>query len=264
MRGESFIAAKSPDEWTQALGRKKEVSEDEWQTRVDVAAAYRLVAHFGWDDLIFTHISARVPGEEDRFLLNPLGVLFSQITASSLVKVDGEGHVVDDSGFAVNPAGFTIHSAIHQARPDIGAVIHLHTSAGIAVSAQKEGLLPISQTAMLVTCRLAYHEYEGVALNLDERERLVRDLGDKDVMILRNHGTLTLGKTIPEAFVLAHFLERACEAQVLAQAAALHWPSKAAIETTRQQSEMGLPLSGYLAWPGLLALLDKLDSSYKT
>lgn len=170
-----------------------------------LAASYRLVAHFGWDDLIFTHLSARVPGPEHHFLINPYGRLFDEITASSLVKVDEDGNGVDPGeDTRVNPAGFTIHSAVHMARPEVGAVIHLHATPGIAVSAQKEGLLPISQTAMLVYNRIAWHEYEGVALDLSERERLIRDLGDKDVMNLRNHGTLTVGETVPAAFILSY------------------------------------------------------------
>jgi ribulose-5-phosphate 4-epimerase/fuculose-1-phosphate aldolase len=252
--------------WAQSLAVQKKVSEAEWRIRVDLAAAYRLVAHYGWDDLIFTHLSARVPGDAHHFLLNPMGVLFNQVTASSLVKVDQNGEIVDESPFSVNPAGFTIHSAVHMARHEVGCVMHLHTTAGMAVSAQERGLLPLTQTAMLVANRLAYHEYEGVALDHSERERLIQDLGDKDMMILRNHGTLTMGNTVPEAFVLMHFLERACQAQVMAQAggASLHWPTAAAIETTRLQSEAGLAMTGHLAWPGLLAMLDRLDASYAT
>lgn len=263
---ETFGAGLDSTRWAQGLAARKNVSEAEWRIRVDLAAAYRLVAHYGWDDLIFTHLSARLPGEAHHFLLNPLGVLFNQVTASSLVKVDQEGQVVDESPFAVNPAGFTIHSAVHMARPEVGCVMHLHTPAGMAVSAQEGGLLPLTQTAMLVVNRMAYHEYEGVALDHSERERLIHDLGDQDIMILRNHGTLTTGKTIPEAFVLMHFLERACQAQVMAQAgaAALHWPSAAARETTRLQSEAGLPMTGHLAWASLLAMLDRLDASYAT
>jgi ribulose-5-phosphate 4-epimerase/fuculose-1-phosphate aldolase len=241
-----------------------QVATDEWQVRVDLAAAYRLVAHFGWDDLIFTHLSARVPGPDHHFLINPYGMMFHEITASSLVKVDQQGNVVADNGYGVNPAGFTIHSAIHMAREDAGCVMHLHNNAGTAVSAQKQGLLPITQTAMLVYPRIAYHDYEGVALNLDERERIIRDLGDKDIMILRNHGTLTIGQTVPEAFTLMYFLENACEKQIRAQAGGeLNFPSQAAIDTTRQQGEK-LPRVAPLLWPGLIRLLDNKDVSYKT
>ncbi|RFA31498.1 class II aldolase [Alkalilimnicola ehrlichii] len=245
---------------------KERVSPEEWQARVELAAAYRLVAHFGWDDMVFTHLSARVPGPEHHFLINPFGYLFEEITASSLVKVDQDSQVVDAGETKrVNPAGFTIHSAVHMAREDAGAVIHLHYAPAVAVSAQKEGLLPISQTAMLVHKHVAYHEYEGVALNLDERERLIRDLGDKSIMLLRNHGTLTLGRTIPEAFIMTYFLIKACEIQVAAQAAGnaeLHMPTDAALKTTRQQSD-GLPMASKVSWPALTRLLDRKDPSYK-
>src|SRR6267378_207642 len=175
-----------------------QVSDPEWQARVDLAAAYRLVALYGWDDLIFTHISARVPGAEHHFLLNPYGMMFEEVTASSLVKVDLAGNKVADSPYFVTPAGFTIHSAVHAAREDALCVMHLHTDYGIAVSAQKDGLLPISQQAMLALASLTYHDYEGLALNEDEKPRLVDDLGDKLHMILRNHGLLTLGRTTAE------------------------------------------------------------------
>lgn len=244
--------------------RPAHIPEAEWQIRVELAAAYRLVAHFGWDDLIFTHLSARIPDTDHHFLINPYGMMFHEITASSLVKVDQDGNIVADNGYRINPAGFTIHSAIHMARADAGSVMHLHNHAGTAVSAQKNGLLPITQTAMLVYPRIAYHEYEGVALNLDERARIVQDLGDKDIMILRNHGTLTLGKTVAEAFTLMYFLENACEKQVRAQAGGeLHFPSQAAIDTTREQSAM-LPKVSTLVWPGLIRLLDNKDPSYRS
>src|SRR6267378_7094127 len=194
-----------------------QVSEPEWQARVDLAAAYRLVALYGWDDLIFTHISARVPGTEHHFLLNPYGMMFEEVTASSLVKVDLAGNKVDESPYFVNPAGFTIHSAVHAAREDALCVVHLHTDYGIAVSAQKDGLLPISQQAMLALSSLAYHDYEGLALNEDEKSRLVADLGNKSEMILRNHGLLTVGKSPAEAFLSMYILERACRIQILAQ-----------------------------------------------
>src|SRR3569832_972067 len=170
-----------------AEARLKEVPSDmteaEWQQRVKLAACYRLVAHYGWDDLVYTHISARVPGPDHHFLINPYGVMFDEVTASSLVKVDLEGRVVLDNGYAINPAGYTIHSAVHAARKDAGCVLHLHTNAGVAVSAQKFGLLPISQTAMVFTDQIAFHDYEGVALDLGERERLVNDLGERNIMI---------------------------------------------------------------------------------
>src|SRR6267142_1974748 len=197
---------------------REQISEPEWQTRVDLAAAYRLVALYGWDDLIFTHLSARVPGTEHHFLLNPYGMMFEEVTASSLVKVDLAGNKVDQSPYFVNPAGFTIHSAVHAAREDALCVIHLHTDYGIAVSAQKDGLRPISQQSLFSLGSLAYHEYEGLALNEDEKSRLVADLGNKSNMILRNHGLLTIGKTAAAAFLSMYLLERACRIQILSQA----------------------------------------------
>src|SRR4030088_2754516 len=191
------------------------VSPEEWQTRVDLAAAYRLVAHYGWDDLVFTHISARVPGANHHFLINPYGMMFEEITASSLVKVDLEGKIVMPSPYQINPAGFTIHSAVHAAREDALCVMHLHTEFGIAVSAQKAGLLPLSQQSLFALASLAYHDYEGVALDEEEKPRLVADLGNKVFMILRNHGLLTVGKTPAEAFLSMYILERACRIQIL-------------------------------------------------
>src|SRR5438128_7204868 len=196
---------------------REQVSAEEWQVRVDLAAAYRLVAHYGWDDLIFTHISARVPGPAHHFLLNPYGMMFDEVTASSLVKVDLQGKIVMESPYIINPAGFTIHSAVHAARADALCVMHLHTDYGVAVSAQKEGLLPISQQAMLALASLAYHDYEGLALNEEEKPRLVADLGEKNHLILRNHGLLTVGSTVAEAFLSMFILERACKIQILAQ-----------------------------------------------
>lgn len=194
-------------------------SPQEWQARVDLAALYRLVALHGWDDLIFTHISARVPGAEAHFLINPYGWYFGEITASSLVKIDLDGRKVDDNPHPINPAGFTIHSAIHAARADAHFVIHVHTDAGVAVSAQEAGLLPLTQHALIVLPSLAYHDYEGIALNLDERQRIVADLGDKSLLLLRNHGTLALGGTASDAFLGLFMLERACQQQVMALSA---------------------------------------------
>src|SRR6266699_642088 len=198
-------------------GVVQETSEQEWQARVDLAAAYRLVAHYGWDDLIFTHISARVPGPEHQFLLNPYGMMFDEVTASSLVKVDLRGNVVMETPYAINPAGFTIYSAVHAAREDALCVMHLHTDYGIAVSAQKNGLLPISQQSLFALASLAYHDYEGLALNEDEKPRLVSDLGDKNNLILRIHGLLTIGTNAAEAFLSMYNLERSCEIQLLAE-----------------------------------------------
>ncbi|MDC0661196.1 class II aldolase/adducin family protein [Marinobacter sp. SS21] len=235
----------------------------EWQVRTDLAAAYRLVALFGWDDLVFTHLSARVPGPEHHFLINPYGLLFHEITASSLVKVDQDGQVIESGGVRrVNPAGFTIHSAVHLGRDDAGAVMHLHAADGVAVSAHRDGLLPLSQTAMLCLDHLSYHDYEGVALNLDERQRLIRDLGDKSMMILRNHGLLTAGQTVAETFTYLYFLMKACEIQVRALACGpTHQPSAQAIQTTADQSQ-SLGKAAALTWPALRRLLDSKNPGY--
>src|SRR6202451_2060116 len=248
------MSAKSAD----TLAIKQQVSAAEWQVRVNLAAAYRLIALFGWDDLIFTHISARVPGPEHHFLINPYGLLFGEITASSLVKVDLDGKIVEPTPYIINPAGFTIHSAIHAAREDANCVLHLHTIAGVAVSCQEEGRLPIDQTAMFVGTQVAYHEYEGLALMLDERPRLVADLGEKQAMLLRNHGTLTVGKTVAHAFYTMYGLERACAMQVAAQAggAKLHYPASAVQEVVRQQAKVGLTGNeAQLIWDALLRML---------
>ena len=244
------------------------VPDEEWRIRVDLAAAYRLVAHHGWDDLIFTHMSARIPGPEHHFLLNPYNLMFEEVTASSLVKVGFDGVPVEPSPFITNPAGFTIHSAIHMARPDAQAVIHLHTPHGQAVSAHSEGLLALTQTAMLVREDVAYHDYEGVAVDLDERERIVADLGDKGAMLLRNHGTLAVGETVGEAFLKIYFLERACQAQILALSAGagnLNNPPQGAPEVTAQQGRVGLKMAaGALAWPALLRKAYRLDPGFAT
>jgi ribulose-5-phosphate 4-epimerase/fuculose-1-phosphate aldolase len=244
------------------------VSAEEWKVRVDLAAAYRLIAHYGWDDLIFTHLSARVPGPEHHFLLNPYNLMFEEVTASSLVKVDMNGLPVEPTPFITNPAGFTIHSAIHMARPDAHAVIHLHTPHGQAVSAHNEGLLPLTQTAMLIRDEVAYHDYEGVAVDLDERERIIADLGSKCAMLLRNHGTLAVGETVGEAIVRIYFLERACRAQILALSAGennLNNPPQGSPEVTAQQGKIGLKLAaGALAWPALLRKAHRLDPAFAT
>ena len=245
---------------------RDQVSEAEWQSRVDLAAAYRLVALYGWDDLIFTHISARVPGPEHHFLLNPYGMMFEEVTASSLVKIDLNGNKISDSPSFINPAGFTIHSAVHAAREDALCVMHLHTDYGIAVSAQEKGLLPISQQAMFPLASLAYHDYEGLALNEEEKPRLVSDLGDKSYMILRNHGLLTVGKSAAEAFLSMYILERACRIQILAQSggADLHQVSPDIIGlTAKQMSAVTVGQGAELTWPGLLRKLDRIDPSFR-
>lgn len=237
---------------------KDKVSPEEWQARVDLAALYRLVALYGWDDLIYTHISARIPGPEHHFLINPYGLLFEEITASSLVKIDLEGNILQETPYFINPAGFTIHSAIHDAREDAKFVMHLHSDQGVAVAAQKEGLLPLSQHALVVLPHLAYHDYEGIALNLDERARLVADIGDKTLMLLRNHGTLSVGETAAECWVGMFFLERACKQQVMALSAGrdgvLMAPSASIAEVKNQT---GRGIGGGLAWPGCLRKLDR-------
>ncbi len=244
------------------------VSAEEWKIRVDLAAAYRLVAYYGWDDLIFTHLSARVPGPEHHFLLNPYQLMFEEVTASSLVKVDMNGQPVEPTPFITNAAGFTIHSALHMAREDAQAVIHLHTPNGQAVSAHAEGLLPLTQTAMIVRDEIAYHDYEGVAVDLDERERIIADLGDKSMMIFRNHGTLAVGETVGEAFLKIYFLERACEAQTMALAAGeanLNNPPQGAPEVAAQQGKASLKVgANLLAWPALLRKAYRLDPSFAT
>jgi ribulose-5-phosphate 4-epimerase/fuculose-1-phosphate aldolase len=244
------------------------VGEEEWKIRIDLAAAYRLIAYHGWDDLIFTHLSARIPGPDHHFLLNPYNLMFEEVTASSLVKVDMNGLPVEPTPFITNPAGFTIHSAIHMAREDAQAVIHLHTPHGQAVSAHGEGLLPITQTAMLIRDEVAYHDYEGVAVDLDERERIIADLGSKCAMLLRNHGTLAVGESVGEAFIRIYFLERACQAQILALSAGdgnLNNPPQGAPEVTAQQGKIGLKLAARaLAWPALLRKAHRLDPSFAT
>jgi ribulose-5-phosphate 4-epimerase/fuculose-1-phosphate aldolase len=199
--------------------RPSAVKDEARQTRIDLAAAYRLIHRLGLDDSIYTHISVRLPGRHDRFLINPYGMRFEEVTASNLVEVDIDGNIIDDPlGLGINPAGFTIHSAVHAARRDAICVLHTHTVAGVAVSCQRQGLLPLNQWSLQFTDRLAYHDYEGIALDLDERARLVADLGDKFVMVLRNHGMLTCGRSVAEAFKLMHNLERSCRAQLAIQA----------------------------------------------
>ncbi len=247
--------------------RKESVSEEEWRTRVDLAACYRLVADFGWSDLVFTHITARVPGTEDQFLINPYGMMFDEITASSLVKIDTQGNKLDDSPFPVNPAGFTIHSAIHAVRHDAQCVLHVHSLNGVAVSAQAKGVLPLSQQSIFVLSSLAYHDYEGVALNEEEKPRLVADMGEKSFLMLRNHGLLTVGKTIADAFLNMYIFEAACTIQVRAQAGGGELVAiPAAIISGAQQQAKAVTksLGGMLAWPGLLRRLERKDPSFRT
>jgi ribulose-5-phosphate 4-epimerase/fuculose-1-phosphate aldolase len=242
-----------------------QAGEAEWRARVELAALYRLVALHGWDDMIFTHLSARVPGPEHHFLINPYGLYFEEMTASALVKVDLDGNLLQETPYAINPAGFTIHSAIHMARADAQVVIHLHTDAGVAVAAQAEGLLPLTQHALGVLPTLATHDYEGIALDLDERSRLVADLGDCRLMLLRNHGTLAVGATAAEAWLGMYFLERACRQQVMALTAGrdgVRLAPQAAQDAVRRQAGSGMGRAAALAWPGLLRRLDRALPGY--
>ena len=247
---------------------RDKVSPEEWAVRVDLAACYRLVAKYGWEDLVFTHISARVPGTKDQFLINPYGMFFDEITASSLVKIDQDGVKVDDSPFPVNAAGFIIHSAIHGARHDAKFVLHTHSINGVAVSAQKEGLLPLSQTAIVAGRSLAYHDYEGIALYDDEKPRLVADLGDHTHLILRNHGLLTVGENPADAFVRMYYLDACCDIQVRAQAGGeLIHIGKEILETAYGSMQNGGGAgsrASRLVWPGILRKLDRIDPSYRS
>lgn len=247
---------------------RERVSAEEWEQRLALAACYRLVALHGWADLVFTHISARVPGPgpEHHFLINPYGMLFDEITASSLVKVDLGGNVVMESPYPINPAGFTIHSAIHAAREDAKCVLHVHSVNGVAVSAQKDGLLPLSQQSIFVLASLAYHDYEGVALNEDEKPRLVRDLGDRNFYMLRNHGLLTVAPTIPDAFLFMYLFESACAIQVRAQAGGgelVQVDPRIVAGARAQAARVTRGAGGALAWPALLRRLDRLDPSWR-
>jgi len=250
------------------------VSDEEWRARVELAALYRLVALYGWDDLVFTHISHRVPGPDHHFLINPYGYLFEEITASSLVKVDLDGNIISDTDYSINAAGFTIHSAVHAAREDAMAVIHVHTDHGVAVSSQKEGLLPLNQTALLVRKDVAYHDYEGVALDLDERARLVADLGpEKCSMLLRNHGTLAIGATASTAFTRMYMLERACTMQILSLSAGrdgvLECDDSLQGLVAKQGGMTGKTVNtpkftDNVVWPALLRKLERVAPDYKT
>jgi ribulose-5-phosphate 4-epimerase/fuculose-1-phosphate aldolase len=245
---------------------RDQVSSEEWALRVNLAACYRLIAMFGWDDLIFTHISARVPGPDEHFLINAYGLMFEEMTASSLVKVNLEGEIVLETPYFVNPAGFTIHSAVHAARDDAGCVLHTHTRAGVAVSAQKDGLLPLSQISLFPYASLAYHDYEGIALNEDEKPRLVADLGNRNFLILRNHGLLTVGPSVPDAFLFMDALETACQTQLAAQSGGreLIHDNSAIVDGIQAQIDQVLKgFGGELAWPGLLRKLDRQDTSYQ-
>ncbi len=249
---------------------KEQVSAEEWAMRVDLAACYRLVDLFGWSDLLGTHVSARVPGEEGAFLINPYGLLFEEITASSLVKVDEEGNILSTTDRHINPAGFVIHSAIHVARPEVACALHTHTPAGVGVATQKDGLLPLTQHALAVIAHIAYHDYEGIATDPSERERLVRDLGDANVLVLRNHGLLTVGRTVAEAFVWMYRAERACRMQLAFQQAGAEpvaIPAEVQEVTIARNRKANSPEGhrpiGVHEWPALLRKLDHVDPSYR-
>jgi ribulose-5-phosphate 4-epimerase/fuculose-1-phosphate aldolase len=251
-----------------AGGVSSQFSPEEWALRVDLAAAYRLVALFDWDDLVFTHITAKLPGPERHFLINPYGMMFEEITASSLVKIDPQGQKIDENPWPINPAGFAIHSAIHAARSDIVCVLHTHTLNGVAVSTQKNGVLPISQQSIFVLNSLAYHDYEGLALREEEKPRLVADLGQKYFLMLRNHGLLTVGRTVAEAFQAMYTFEATCAIQLRAQAGGgeLIPVRQGIIETAPEQArEASNGMRPHqLIWPGLLRRLDRIDSSYRS
>jgi ribulose-5-phosphate 4-epimerase/fuculose-1-phosphate aldolase len=242
------------------------MTEAEWQQRINLAACYRLVSLYGWDDLVDTHISARVPGPDHHFLINPYGLMFDEITASSLVKIDLDGNIVAPSDWPVNPPGFVIHSAIHGAREDAHCVVHTHTTAGVAVSCLENGLLPLNQFALEFHGRVAYHGYEGIATDLSERERLVRDLGSHPAMILRNHGLLTVGRTVGEAFYYMYYLEQACRVQLAAQNSGdkLVLPGQNLTEHAAGQFDPpGSPTKGDRLWRAMRRLADRLDPGYR-
>jgi len=242
------------------------VSAEEWQLRVDLAACYRLVALYGWSDLVFTHISARIPGPEHHFLINPYGLMFDEITASSLIKVDAQCNKVIDSPYPVNPAGFVIHSAVHAAREDVQCVLHTHTRAGIAVSAQKHGVLPISQQSTFVLASLAYHDYEGVAFRDDEKPRLQADMGHANFLMLRNHGLLTVGRTIGDAFLSMYVFESTCQIQIAAQSGGseLTQVDPRIVDGVGQALKVQTGgLGGQFVWPALIRRLDRIDPGYK-
>ena len=247
------------------------ISDLEWKARIDLAAAFRLVELHGWSDLLATHLSARVPDTDDQFLINPFGMLFEEITASSLIKVDADGNILSKSAYSFNPAGFVIHSAVHMARHDVMCVFHTHTQAGVGVATQKEGLLPLTQHALAVLAHTGYHDYEGIAMDLGERARIAKDLAENNILILRNHGLLTVGQTVGEAFMWLYRAERACRMQIAFQQTGARPMEiseelqEATYERNRfNNSEEGYRTIGKLEWPALLRKLDRIDSSYKS
>ncbi len=253
--------------WPQDLSHVKEhVSAEEWEARIDLAAFYRLIAHFRLTDTIYTHISMRVPGDEEAFLINPFGLLYEEVTASSLVKITAEGEILyDPTGFGVNQGGFVIHGAIHAARPDVNSILHTHTRAGVAVSAQEDGLLPISQHAAQLVGQISYHDFEGIAVDLEERKRLVADLGENYIMILRNHGLLTAGRTVGETFQLMLFLERACEIQIAALSgnAPVRSITQDALDATEQAMAKYFDGDYTRDWTAMLRLVDRIGPDFR-
>ena len=259
----------SQDDLIDVSSVRGQVSPEEWQTRIDLAACYRLVYHYGWHHLILNHISARVPGEDDQFLLNPFGLMYNEVTASNLIKVDLDGNILDGSPYTINGAGYTIHSAIHGARHDVSCVLHTHTEAGMGISALNCGLLPLNQGALRFYNRLGYHDYEGIALDLDERERIVASLGEHKALILRNHGLLTAGRSVAEAFVLMYHLEKACAAQlainaITADSNAYTIPAPEVCEHAAQQANREGRDHGAPSWPALVRMMDSLDPSFRS
>lgn len=250
------------------LGVKERVSPEEWRTRVDLAACYRLVFHYGWHHLNLNHISARVPGEDGHILINPYGPMYNEVTASNLVKIDLDGAVLDDTPYGINPAGYTIHSAIHAAREDVDCVLHTHTEAGLALSALKCGLLPLNQDAVRFYNRIGYHDYEGISLELGERVRLVESLGEHRALVLRNHGLLTAGRSIAEAFTLMFHLEKSCVAQIMINATSEDDPrvitlSPDVCEHSAQQAWRINDNATGMRWPALLRWMDQIDPGYR-
>ena len=247
------------------------ISDLEWEARIDLAAAFRLVDLHGWSDLLATHLSVRVPNTGDQFLINPFGMLFEEITASSLIKIDGDGNILSESAYGFNPAGFVIHSAVHMARNDAICVFHTHTQAGVSVATQEDGLMPLTQHALAVLAHTGYHDYEGIAMDLDERARIACDLSDNNILILRNHGLLTVGQTVGEAFMWLYRAERACRMQIAFQQAGAR-PNEISAEIQEatyernrfNNSEDGYRTIGKLEWPALLRKLDRIDPSYKS
>ena len=241
----------------------------EWETRVDLAAAFRLVDLYGWSDMLATHLSARIPGPSDHFLINPMGVLFEEMTASDLIKLDIDGNILSDTSRSVNPAGYTIHSAIHIGRKDAGCVMHTHTSAGLGVATQKDGLLPLTQMALAVIANTGYHDYEGPAFDLEERERLISDLQNLNILILRNHGLLTVGKTIAEAFMWMYRAERACRFQLSFQKAGAEAQqiSKSVQEVSIERARKAISSTGHrpigdFEWPALIRKLHRQNPGF--